>query len=226
MKTRTGDPSEHLISMLTALGLHRGIVLAVTHSGVRLADRIARGLGAPLDIVPARKVVVVDGHSLAIGAVAIGGVRIIVSSAIATLGLTDEEVERHLDRAAAALTAEDTTIRAGAPMPDLAGRTAILVDDGAVTGLTMAAAAASVRDRAVAQLVAVVPYCSEEAVEPITNGVQRLVAIEKVRHAVAVQEHTRLAMEAGPPLSAIEIHDVLTRRLRDLGLGTGAGASR
>jgi putative phosphoribosyl transferase len=54
--------------------------------------------------------------------------------------------------------------RADRSLPDVAGRTVVLVDDGLVTGNTMRAAIADLRRREPARIVAATPVASREAV--------------------------------------------------------------
>jgi hypothetical protein len=79
---------------------------------------------------------------LAVGAVA-DGVQAIDEPAVRRLGLDMAEVRAEAARQTAEVARRAAVYRQGCPLLELAGRTAVLVDDGVATGWTCAAAASS-----------------------------------------------------------------------------------
>jgi putative phosphoribosyl transferase len=65
----------------------------------------------------------------------------------------------------------------GRPRPSLAGRTAIIVDDGVATGATMKAAIDALRDTAVRRLVVAVPVAPPDTAEMLRAIVDELVCL-------------------------------------------------
>ena len=65
----------------------------------------------------------------------------------------------------------------GRPRPSLAGRTAIVVDDGVATGATMKAAIDALRDMAVRRVVVAVPVAPPETAEMLRAIVDELVCL-------------------------------------------------
>jgi predicted phosphoribosyltransferase len=112
------------------------VVLGLPRGGVPVAAEVARALEAPLDIIVVRKLGLPEQPELAMGAVGEGGVRILDEDLVRAVGVTRDELDavearerRELDRRASAY-------RGGlAPIP-VAGRVAVVVDDGIATGAT------------------------------------------------------------------------------------------
>ncbi len=122
-----------------------------------MAFEVALALRAPLAVMPVRKLGVPGRQELAFGAIAGGGVRVLNPEVVADARLTPEQIEavsaaqrRELDR-------RRTLYRGGRPEIELAGRTAILVDDGLATGATMRAAIQAVREQQAGHVVVAVP---------------------------------------------------------------------
>lgn len=74
-----------------------------------------------------------------------------------------------------------------APLTHLAGRTAVVIDDGIETGTVARAAASALRDSGVARLILAVPVCPSEAEADLVAHYDRVVA------AVRPLEHSSLA---------------------------------
>jgi putative phosphoribosyl transferase len=155
-----------LADRLAGLGLVDPVVLALPRGGVPVGAEIARRLAAALDVVLVRKLGAPDEPELAIGAVADGAAPEVVLNErlVAALGLDARHIEAQVARERASLEERRRAYAALRPGVDPAGRAAIVVDDGAATGMTMAAALRSVRRLSPSRLVAAVPVASREAV--------------------------------------------------------------
>lgn len=66
-----------------------------------------------------------------------------------------------------------------AAIPDLAGRTVIVVDDGVETGSVARAAASALRESGVARLVLAVPVCPREALADLQHRYDLIVAVAR-----------------------------------------------
>ncbi len=116
---------------VTVLGLVRG--------GVPVAVRVALALAVPLDVLVVRKLGVPWAPEVAFGALGPGGVQVLNPEVAGRLD--ERDIAAVVAAEAAELERRERTYRAGRPPLDLAGRTAILVDDGLATGATACAAA-------------------------------------------------------------------------------------
>jgi putative phosphoribosyl transferase len=137
-----------LAPAVAELELDDPIVVGVARGGVAVAVEVAGALAAPLTAVDVERV---NAHGLRLGATTARGPAYIRDDH----GVPDDDVEAALDcarRAAAALEA-----RLELAPPSVAGRTTVLVDDGLITGLTLAAACRWARAEEAASVVATTP---------------------------------------------------------------------
>src|SRR5512143_2374891 len=130
------DAGRRLAALLARYRGDRPVVLALPRGGVPVAAEVARALGAPLDVVVARKLGAPGMPEYGIGAVAEGGAVFVSASAVRELSMRPEEVSAIAEREGAELLRRVRLYRGDRPLPELAGRTAILVDDGIATGGT------------------------------------------------------------------------------------------
>ncbi|MFP5450686.1 MAG: phosphoribosyltransferase [Thermoleophilia bacterium] len=133
------------------------VVLALPRGGVPVAWEVARTLGAPLDIMPVRKLGVPGFEELAMGAIAGTDTMVLNDDVTGEMRLPAEEIDRVAAREWAELRRRERVYRGDRPPADLAGATAILVDDGLATGVTMRAAAIAARAAGAARVVVAVP---------------------------------------------------------------------
>jgi predicted phosphoribosyltransferase len=155
------DRAEAGRMLARALEDYRGpetIVLGVPRGGVVVAAEVAKALDAPLDVIIARKIGAPMQPELAIGAVISGDhFRVLDEPTIRYLGVPSEYVEHETARQLDEISRRMSLYRGEAPMPDLQGKTVIVVDDGIATGYTMRAALTGLRRLAPGRLVLAVP---------------------------------------------------------------------
>ena len=133
------------------------LVLGLPRGGVPVAARVARAIGAPLDVFVVRKLGVPGHEELAMGAIASGGVQVVNEQVVGRLHLDETVLRRVAEVESRELTRREQRYREGRGPPDLAGRVVILVDDGLATGSTMRAAVAAARRLGPARVVVAVP---------------------------------------------------------------------
>jgi predicted phosphoribosyltransferase len=162
-----------------ALTHHAGrddvIVLALPRGGAPVAYEVARALGAPLDVFAVRKLGVPGHEELALGAIASGGLVVLDQRIIGALGITREQIERVAAAELRELERRELAYRGRRELPDLAGRTVILIDDGLATGSTMRAAALAVRQQRPARIVVAVPVAAPETCDEFREVVEEVV---------------------------------------------------
>jgi putative phosphoribosyl transferase len=133
------------------------VVLALPRGGVVVGFEVARELALPLDIYLVRKLGVPGREELAMGAIAGDGTRVLNSTLIAHLGITEEEIASTALHEARELERREQAYRRGRAAMDVRGRTVILVDDGLATGASMRVAALAVRAREPGRIIVAVP---------------------------------------------------------------------
>jgi len=153
------------------------VVLGLPRGGVPVAAEVARALGAPLDVLLVRKLGTPGRPELAMGAIAEDGVALVNEDIVRDLGLGRDAVDRAIAEAAPELDRRLGTYRGGRSGVDVAGRTAIVVDDGLATGASMEAACRALAARGVARLVVAVPVAAQEARERLRAVADEVVAL-------------------------------------------------
>jgi len=146
------------------------VVYALPRGGIATAVPVARAMGCPLSVVVAKKIALPPNEELALGAIA--------SDGRYQWGSTDPEAAAEAGEAleAAKASAQQQAIEQwqalapGCPEVTPAGKVAILVDDGIATGMTVAAAARSIRAQQPSQVWIAAPVAPPEvARDPPTD---------------------------------------------------------
>lgn len=153
------------------------VVLALPRGGVPVAYEIALALGAPLDVLLVRKLGVPEQPEVAMGAIATGDVCVLDRGMMRQLGVSRAALATVLAQESAELERRERVYRGTRPLPEMAGRTVILVDDGLATGATMAAAVSALERHDVAGVVVAVPVASGESVRGLTEAGCTVVAL-------------------------------------------------
>lgn len=154
------------------------IVLGLPRGGVPVAYEVARRLGVRLDVFLVRKLGVPGQEELAMGAIASGDVRVLNDDVVRQLHMADEVIDSVADQERIELRRREQAYRGDRSLPDLRGRTVILVDDGLATGATMRAAVAGVRAHEPAEIVVAVPTAAPQTCADLETIVNEIVCAE------------------------------------------------
>jgi putative phosphoribosyl transferase len=135
----------------------RIVVLALPRGGVPVASEIAAYLDAPMDVLVTRKIGYPPAPELGVGAIAEGGEPVYDTDLLNRLGLRAADLTGVVESERAELARRVQVYRGGRPPPDVAGRYAIVADDGLATGVTARAALRALRARGADRTVLAVP---------------------------------------------------------------------
>jgi putative phosphoribosyl transferase len=138
------------------------LVLGLVRGGVLVAAVVAGRLDLPLDVLVVRKLGVPWAAEVAFGALGPADVQVFNDDIACRLSPPD--MAEVMNREAEELRRREAMFRRGRGLLDLAGRTAILVDDGLATGATARAAVAVARRLGAVRVVVAAPVGSPEAV--------------------------------------------------------------
>lgn len=154
------------------------VVLGLPRGGVAVAAEVALALGAPLDVIVARKLGFPGNPELAIGAVTARGTRVLNEALLRQVllppGFLGQETERQRQDA----EQRERLLRAAHPAISLQGRTAILVDDGIATGMTALAAIHDLWAQRPQAVVLATPVAPLRTVERLHPEVDAIVSLE------------------------------------------------
>ena len=182
------DAGRRLAALVTDLRGADPVVLGLPRGGVPVAVEVARALHAPLDVVVAHKLGAPLQPELAMGAVGEDGVLVVDDRTVRACRVTQEELaaaevveEREVARRA-------NRFRAGREPVPLAGRTAVVVDDGVATGATARAACLVAQARGAARVVLAVPVCAPEAAVALRQVCDSVRCLVRPRHLRSVGE--------------------------------------
>lgn len=178
------DAGRRLAAALGHLRDRRPIVLAVPRGGVVVGHEVSTHLGAPLDVIVPRKLRAPFNPELAIGAVAEEGA-VFIDEGIAR-GVGAAYMAQEISAQRAEIARRVQVYRGDRALSPVAGRVAIVVDDGIATGATMIAALRAVRATAPARLVAAVPVAPPDGIARLAREADEVVclAAPAVFHAV------------------------------------------
>lgn len=177
------------------------VVLALPRGGVPPGAQVARRLGAELDLLLVRKIGLPGHDELAAGALVDGDPPTILfnDEVLRASGLKGSDFDARI----AALRAEIARRRAlylkdRAPVP-LAGRTAILVDDGVATGATVRTAIRALRARVPGPdaIWVAVPVAPRDTLHQLEAEADRVICLEVPDPFWAVGAHYRAFPQVG-----------------------------
>lgn len=155
-----------LAEILAELELEAPVVVGVARGGVAVAVEVARALQALLTAIDVERV---NARGLRLGAATADGPPYLRERH----GVPEADVAAALERARRGADALQRRLE-HETLP-VAGRTTILVDDGVITGLTLAAACRWARAQNPAHLVAATPVGHVDGLAPLREEADRVV---------------------------------------------------
>lgn len=162
-------------------------VFALVRGGVPVGYEVAKILKAPLDPVVIRKLGLPSFSELGFGAIAPDGIVEIDETIVARYRLHVDDIESVRDKEERELKRrmDEYGIK---PLYDLSGQTAILVDDGIATGITMLVAVKYLRQFKPGRIVVAVPVCPDTAESHFRGIVDEFVSLDVEEYFGAVGE--------------------------------------
>ena len=176
------------VAVASLVGTDPAVVLALPRGGVSVGAEVAAVLGCPLDVLVVRKVGVPGHRELAMGALA-GGTVVRNLDVSASERVDEATFDRVVAQERAVAQAREQSYRGIREAVSLAGRTAIVVDDGLATGATARAALTALRardDDRPARVVLAVPVAPPDTLDLLANLCDDVVCLRSPRDFYAV----------------------------------------
>ena len=182
------DAGRQLASRLLPLRGKDAVVLGLPRGGVAVAAEVARALDVPLDVIVVRKLGVPAQPELGMGAIGEGDTRVINADVVRYSGVSEADIKAVERRERAELERRTKRFRGDAPREPLAGRIALLVDDGIATGSTARAACQVARAQGAIRVVLAAPVAPPSARSVLAGDADELVCLETPERFLAIGE--------------------------------------
>ena len=153
------------------------IILAIPSGGLPVGYAIARELNIQMDVIIPRKIQIPYNPEAGFGAVAPDGSTILNEPLVRELGLTKEEIKILAKQVLEEIERRNRKFRGGRLLPNLIGKTVILVDDGLASGYTMLAAIKSVKKQKPERILATVPTAPLSSARLVASQVDQLICL-------------------------------------------------
>lgn len=217
MRDRIFKNREHAGHLLAEqLQSHRDepgvVVLALAPQGVPVAKPIADRLCARLDAISVRKIHEPGNDELPVGAVTARGVRILDESRLREIFLPPGTLAEATEDQLGILRRREAFLRRHHARVPLQDAKVILVDDGAMSGLTMRAAIADVREQHAAAVFVAVPVAPRDVIKALHDDADRVVVFKAHDGLQDLAD----AYEEYPPVSDPAAAELLAEHIRCL----------
>jgi putative phosphoribosyl transferase len=170
---------EQLAQKLLHLKDRDPVVLALPRGGVPVAVAIAEALHAPLDLLLVRKIGVPWQPELAAGAILDGKhPQVVINDEIVRqAGVSQSDIQRIAAAELGEIERRRDLWLGGRSRIAIAGRTAIIVDDGIATGASVRVALEAVRSEKAAHIVLAVPVAPAETLRSLRKSADEIVCV-------------------------------------------------
>jgi putative phosphoribosyl transferase len=172
------DAGRRLGALLSDRPRNDVVVLGIPRGGVPVAYEVAKALGAPLDVILVRKIGVPFQPELAMGAIGEDEVRVVDDDVFRQTGVSDSDFAAVEARERDELARRARRFRGERERVALAGRTALIVDDGIATGSTVRAACRVVRAHGAAHVIVATPVAPPSITARLSRDADEVIVVE------------------------------------------------
>jgi putative phosphoribosyl transferase len=163
--------------LATFPGLDEPLACPIPAGGIPVGIAVARALGCPVRPVIVRKIQIPWNTEAGFGAVTWDGRVFLNQDLVSRLRLTPDQVEAATAKARANVRERVQRFDLRRSLPDPAGRSCIMVDDGLASGYTMAAACQALRPLNPRRIVVAVPTGSLSAVRRVAELAEEVICL-------------------------------------------------
>ncbi|MCK1713074.1 phosphoribosyltransferase [Bradyrhizobium sp. 143] len=187
------EAGQRLAPLLMKYKDQHPVILALPRGGVPVAFEVAQALNAPLDVALVRKIGAPGHKELGLGAVVDGAhAQVVLNDEIVRMvqpgnAYLEAETSRQLDE----IERRRHLYRDGEPPLDVAGRTAIVIDDGIATGGTVKAVLKALARVKPSRLVLAVPVAPKETLADLNSEADEIICLATPDPFYAVGQNYR-----------------------------------
>ncbi|OHV64520.1 phosphoribosyltransferase [Mesorhizobium sp. LCM 4577] len=207
------EAGQKLGASLEALQLKDPIVLALPRGGVPIAAEVAKVLQAPMDLVIVRKVGAPGNPELAVAAIVDGDPPDVVLNReiVEAYALDDGALRVLIAQERPELERRRALYRGKEPPQSVAGKTVIVVDDGAATGTTMKVAIRALKRRSPRKIIVALPVAPPETVDELAQEADLTICLNQPARFRALSYY----YGNFPQLSDNDVLDVMAQLRQD-----------
>jgi Predicted phosphoribosyltransferases len=165
------------------------VILGIPRGGAIVAYHVARILNKPWDIIVPRKIGVPFNKEVAIGAVTQDGNILLNEAIVKYYNIPDEYIKKESMEQTEEIKRRIQLYKGNVNLPDIDGKTVILVDDGIATGFTAAAAINSIKHHNPQKIIIAVPVASVEAITYLASLCDKIICIETPDNFIGVSSN-------------------------------------
>lgn len=162
------------------------LVLGIPRGGVVVAKEVAKILKCELDIIIPRKLRSPFNPELAFGAISDDESLVIDESLVSLLNISQEFIEQEKKTQLEEIKRRRKKYNMDKLLPDMKGKTVILVDDGIATGATMKAGVISVKKKKPEKIIVTIPVASPQSVEELKEITDEVICLYAPAYFAAV----------------------------------------
>jgi putative phosphoribosyl transferase len=153
------------------------VVVAIPNDGVPVAAQVATALNLPLTVQVIRKLGVPGQKEMFMGSIAGDDVRIMNDETVNALHIPERVVDWVVFCESQELLRRKHVFARDRKMPEVNGKTVILVDEGVATGCRMLAAVQAVRKQGARRVVVAVPVGATQALVRLRSVADQVVCV-------------------------------------------------
>jgi len=189
------DAGRQLGNVLLSYRSLNPLILSIPRGGVEVGYYVAEQLGVPLSMVIVRKLPLPHNPEAGFGAIAEDGSTYFVKRAYKQI--PTDIVEKIIEEQRQELKRRVEVLREGRPLPEIKGKTVILVDDGIAMGSTIRAAIMLCRNKQAGKIVAAAPVTGPGTATDLAEAADEVVILEEPPFFRAVAEAYRNWYDVG-----------------------------
>jgi len=199
------EAGQKLAQALESYRWQNPLILAIAPGGAEVGFEVAKSLNADFSPIFSQNLPLPDNPEASFGAIAEDGSTYLHVNLVRELPreVVDLIKKEQLQKIQGAIG----TFRSGRSLPEISGRTVILVDDGLIMGATMKAAFLLCRKRHAAKIIVAVPASGKNVMEEINWLADDTVALE----SRSFLNDMALVYDLGSAVSDEHILDILAQ---------------
>jgi predicted phosphoribosyltransferase len=172
------DAGRKLASHLKSFAQEKPIVLGIPRGGVVVAGEVSKALEAPLYVCIVRKLGAPHNPEVAIGAVMPDGTAVLDTDIIDRLHIPQSYIDKVITEELKEIHRRQSLYQVQTGLPEMAEKTAILVDDGIATGYTIEAAVRGLRNLNPKAIIIAVPVAPGEVVDRLRGLADDVICLD------------------------------------------------